>query len=89
MARYKITIKKAAAKELGDIPKKDISRITKRIQALAHNPRPTGSEKLSAQEYYRIRQGDYRIVYSINDASRAVDIFKIGHRREIHRRQLL
>lgn len=85
MAKYKITIKKSAAKELQDIPKKDLLKIIKRIQSLAENPRPTGSQKLSAREQYRIRQGDYRIVYSIDDKKLLVDIVKIGHRREVYR----
>jgi mRNA interferase RelE/StbE len=85
MAKYRITIKKSAAKELSDIPKKDLPKIVKRIQTLAQNPRPDGSQKLSGQEQYRIRQGDYRIVYSIEDKDSLVDIFKIGHRREIYR----
>ncbi len=85
MAKYRITIKKSAAKELEDITKKDLRRIIKRIRALAENPRPQGSQKLSGQEQYRIRQGDYRIVYSIEDKNSLVDIFKIGHRREIYR----
>ena len=85
MAKYRITIKKSAAKELEDIPKKDLRKIVKRIQSLVENPRPTGSQKLSGQEQYRIRQGDYRIVYSIDDKDPTVDIVKIGHRREIYR----
>jgi len=85
VAKYKITIKKSAAKELQDIPKKDLRKIVKRIQSLALNPRPTGSQKLSARQQYRIRQGDYRIVYSIDDKELLVDIVKIGHRREIYR----
>jgi len=85
MAKYKITIKKSAAKELEDIPKKDLRKIVKRIQSLAHNPRPAGCQKLSGQSRFRIRQGDYRIVYSIEDKDRVVDIVKIGHRREIYR----
>jgi mRNA interferase RelE/StbE len=85
MAEYKITIKKSAAKELGEIPKKDLRKIIKRIQSLARNPRPHGSQKLSAQGRYRIRQGDYRIVYSIDDKDLIIDIVKIGHRREIYR----
>ncbi len=85
MAKYRITIKKSAAKELEAIPKKDLQRIIKRIQSLAENPRPRGSKKLSGQEQYRIRQGDYRIVYSIKDKDLLVDIVKIGHRREIYR----
>jgi len=85
MAKYKITIKKSAAKELEDIPKKDLRKIVKRIQSLAHNPRPAGCQKLSGQSRFRIRQGDYRIVYSVRDKDRIVDIVKIGHRREIYR----
>jgi mRNA interferase RelE/StbE len=84
MARYKLTIKKSAAKELKDLPQKDANRIAGRIQSLAGEPRPAGSEKLSAQTYYRIRQGDYRIVYSIDDSNCIVDVIKIGHRREIY-----
>ena len=85
MAKYKITIKKSAAKELSDIPKKDLPKIVKRIQTLAQNPRPNGSQKLSRKEQYRVRQGDYRIVYSVDDKVLAVDVVKIGHRREVYR----
>ena len=85
MAKYRITIKKSAAKELEALPKKDLQRIIKRIQALAENPRPRASKKLSGKERYRIRQGDYRIVYSIEDKDSLIDIFKIGHRKEIYR----
>jgi mRNA interferase RelE/StbE len=85
VAKYNLTIKKSAAKELQDIPKKDLLRIIKHIQSLAENPRPAGSQKLSAREQYRIRQGDYRIVYSVDDRQLVVDIVKIGHRREVYR----
>ncbi len=85
MAKYKITIKKSAAKELQDIPKKDLRKIVKRIQSLALNPRPQGCQKLSGQSRFRLRQGDYRIVYSVADKDLIVDIFKISHRREIYR----
>jgi mRNA interferase RelE/StbE len=85
MAKYRITIKKSAAKELEALPKKDLPKIVKCIQTLAQNPRPDGSQKLSGQEQYRIRQGDYRIVYSIEDKDSLVDIVKIGHRREVYR----
>ena len=84
MAKYNITIKKSAAKELQDIPKKELLKIIKRIQSLAENPRPVGSQKLSARQQYRIRQGNYRIVYSVDDGEFVVDIFKIGHRREVY-----
>jgi len=85
VAKYKITIKKSAAKELQDIPRKDLQKIVNRIKTLALNPRPIGSQKLSARQQYRIRQDDYRIVYSIDDKELLVDIVKIGHRREIYR----
>jgi len=81
VAKYKITIKKSAAKELQEIPKRNLQKIVKRIQSLSENPRPSGSQKLSAQEKYRVRQGDYRIVYSIDDKELVIDIVKIGHRR--------
>ena len=85
MAKYSLTIKKSAAKELQDLPKKDLLKIIKRIQSLAENLRPAGSQKLSSREQYRIRQGDYRIIYSIDDGQSVVDVVKIGHRREIYR----
>ncbi len=85
MASYRVLIKPSAAKELENLPKKDRSRVARRIQALADNPRPHGSEKLAAEEKYRVRQGAYRVVYSISDAERVVLIFKIVHRREVYR----
>jgi mRNA interferase RelE/StbE len=85
MGNYKVLIKKSAAGELGLIPKNDLRRIVKRIWSLEDEPRPHGCEKLSALERYRLRQGDYRIVYSINDSVRTVEVIKIGHRSEIYR----
>ena len=85
MANYKVLVKKTAADELGRSPKRELIRLIERIRSLGENPRPFGCEKLSAQERYRIRQGNYRIVYSIDDDGRTVQIFKIGHRREVYR----
>jgi mRNA interferase RelE/StbE len=85
MAEYRITIRKSAVRELEDIPQKDIQRVVKRIRSLAKELRPHGSQKLSGKEQYRIRQGDYRIVYSVEDKDSLVEIVKIGHRREIYR----
>lgn len=85
MAKYRVLIRKSAVDELGRIPKKDIRRIVERIRSLGDEPRPHGSEKLSAQERYRIRQGDYSVVYSVDDTVRTVEIVKIGHRSEIYR----
>ena len=85
MAKYKIFVKKSAVKELGDIPKKELQKIIKKIQTLSSNPRPQGTQKLSHKEQYRIRQGDYRIIYSIQDDDLTVRIIKVGHRKEIYR----
>ena len=85
MAKYEISVKKSAVKELENIPKKELQKILKKIQALSSEPRPQGSQKLSHKEQYRIRQGDYRVIYSIDDDNLAVNIIKIGHRREIYR----
>ena len=57
-----------------------------KMEGLAGNPHPPGSEKLSGEEKYRLRQGDYRVLYSIQDASTTVTIVKIGHRRDVYRR---
>jgi len=83
---YKLVIKKSAERELRAIRQPDLRRIVDRIRALAGNPRPAGHEKLSGEERYRVRQGDYRIVYAIDDARRTVEVVKIGHRREVYRR---
>ena len=85
MAKYKIEIKKSATKELSKIPKKVLKKIIQRIQKLSINPRPVDSKKLADQELYRIRQGNYRILYSIEDGVLIVYVIKVGHRREVYR----
>ena len=85
MARYRIVFKNSFAKDLRAIPKKDVARILRRIDALADDPRPAGTEKLSAQERYRVRQGAYRILYEIADAELIVTVVKVGHSREVYR----
>lgn len=85
MGSYKVQVKRSAERELRDIPKKYLQRIIKRIGALSNDPRPLGCEKLCGQERYRMRQGKYRVVYSIDDETRTVTIFKIGHRKEVYR----
>ena len=82
---YDLVVKKSAERELRVLPKQDLRRVTQRLQTLSHNPRPPGCEKLSGQDQYRIRQGDYRIVYAIDDTARMVILVKIGHRREVYR----
>ncbi len=85
MAKYDLLIKPSAVKELEELPRKDRMRVARRIQELAVEPRPHGCEKLSAEEKYRIRQGNYRIVYSVDDDERALLVVKVGHRKEVYR----
>lgn len=85
MAGYSIHFKESVRKDIETIPRKDLQRIIERIGLLAEDPRPAGSEKLSSQERYRIRQGNYRIIYSIQDEEVTVWVVKIGHRREVCR----
>jgi len=84
VAGYKVFIKPSAVKEIESIPRKDRLRIISRIKVLANNPRPTGCEKLSGQEKYRLRQGNYRILYTISDIELSIIIVKIGHRRDVY-----
>ncbi|RII28684.1 MAG: type II toxin-antitoxin system mRNA interferase toxin, RelE/StbE family [Geobacter sp.] len=81
MAAYSIFFKDSVRKDLDAIPKGDLQRIMERIGTLAENPRPMGCEKLSGQEKYRLRQGNYRIVHSLQDARLTVWVVKVGHRR--------
>ena len=85
MASYKLLIKPSAAKELEGLPLKDRRRLVARIHGLSVQPRPPGSEKLSGQDRFRVRQGNYRVLYSIDDTLQALTIVKIGHRRDVYR----
>ena len=86
MANYKVFIKPSAVKEIEALPKKDRSRIIQKIKGLAADPRPPGCEKLTGEDKYRIRQGSYRIVYSITDKELIVIVVKVGHRRDIYKK---
>ena len=85
MAEYNILFRRSVTKDLVKIPRKDLKRIINSIKSLSDNPRPHGYEKLSGQERYRIRKGNYRIVYSIQEKDRTVRIVKVSHRREVYR----
>lgn len=85
MAAYSIFFKESVRKDLASIPKHDLQRVIERIGNLAEYPRPAGCEKLSGQEKYRVRQGNYRIIYSIQDTELTVWVVKVGHRREVYR----
>ena len=85
MASYSVLIKRSAAKELEAVPQKDREKLVEKIQGLAENPRPTGSEKLAGNDKYRIRQGVYRVLYEIDDAAIVVVVVRVAHRREVYR----
>ena len=87
MAEYRLLVKQSAAKEIEAIgTRRDRQHIVRRIQALAAEPRPPGCEKLAGHStLYRIRQGQYRVIYTVSDAERTVEVIKVGHRREVYR----
>ncbi|MGE3152318.1 MAG: type II toxin-antitoxin system RelE/ParE family toxin [Nitrospiraceae bacterium] len=83
---YSLVIKRSAEKELKKLPVGDLRRVVNRIRGLTQQPHPSGCETLSGEaKRYRIRQGDYRIVYGVDDSAHVVEIVKIGHRREVYR----
>jgi mRNA interferase RelE/StbE len=87
VAVYRLVIKPSATKELDAVePKRLRQRLVRAIEELAAEPRPPGCEKLAGgTDLYRIREGDYRAVYSIEDRDRLVRVLKVGHRREVYR----
>jgi mRNA interferase RelE/StbE len=85
MAAYKVFFRESVEKDLRGIPKKDLRKILHRIKLLSDDPRPSGHEKLTGQERYRIRQRRYRIVYSIQDKEVTVWIVKVGQRKDVYR----
>ena len=85
MARFELRFKPSVAKDLRGIPKTEVRRLLKKIEALGDDPRPAGCEKLTGRELYRIRQGVYRIVYSVDDAAVVIEVIKVGHRRDVYR----
>jgi len=86
MASYKLVFKKSVSKDLRSIPNKEVARILQCVKALQEDPRPSGSEKLSGQERYRVRQGVYRIIYEVTNELLVVTVVKVGHRRHVYKR---
>ncbi len=84
MGKYSIEFRKSVEKDLGAIPRKDQVRVLTRIAALADDPRPSGCKKLSGQDRYRLRQGNYRILYEIIDQRLIVVVVKVGNRRDVY-----
>ena len=85
MGKYKLQIKKSAEKELRKIPKKELIKIINKIQNLSEDPHPVGSIKISNQEKYRLRIGNYRVLYKVEDNILTIFIIKVGHRKDIYR----
>jgi mRNA interferase RelE/StbE len=81
---YEVHTIRSAEKELDRLPTAVHARLSKRILALEDNPRPRGIKKLSGREEYRLRVGDYRILYIIDDKKHIITIFAVGHRREVY-----
>lgn len=82
---YQIELRRKAQKVLDKLPKADFEAIIEDIKSLEDNPRPKGIEKIKSAGLWRIRQGDYRIVYSIDDSQKMVIVLRIGHRRDIYK----
>lgn len=85
MAAYRIYFKKPVQKDFNAIPKRDLKKILDRIKALEGDPRPPGCEKLTGQQRYRLRQGQYRILYAIQDDELTIWVIKVAHRKDIYR----
>ena len=85
MAAYRILFRETVYKDLRAIPKKDLKKILECINLLAQDPRPSGCKKLVGEERYRVRQGNYRLVYAIQDAQLEIWVVKVGHRKDIYR----
>ena len=83
--RYEVLILPTAEKETDKLPSTIHRRISRRILSLEDNPRPRGAKKLSGSEEYRLRVGDYRVLYSVDDNRCTVTVFAVGHRREVYR----
>jgi mRNA interferase RelE/StbE len=85
MGKYRVVFRKSVARDLRSIPNRDLRKILATLESLAEEPRPSGIEKLSGQDRYRVRQGNYRIIYEINDTDVVVVVVKVGHRKDVYR----
>ena len=83
--RYDLLIKRSAEKDLKQLGDGDYDRVIKRLWALADNPRPVGYVKLTGHDVYRLRIGNYRALYTVDDLARTIEIISVGHRKEIYR----
>ena len=87
MASYRLFFKRSAEKELRKIIPPYLHRIVEKIRALSNDPRPPGVQMLKGEgQYFRLRQGDYRVIYEVDDSARKITVIKVGHRREVYDR---
>ncbi len=84
---YKISILRRAQKELASLPRKDFEQVRETIRNLAEGPRPPGCKKLIAREGWRLRAGNYRVIYEIDDRNQNVLVLHVGLRRDIYRQR--
>jgi mRNA interferase RelE/StbE len=85
MEKFRISFKKSVAKDLRSIPKKEVRKILEKINRIAEEPRSDGSIKLTGKNYYRVRQGNYRIIYEIRDRELVIVVIKVGNRSTVYR----
>ncbi|MBI3123107.1 MAG: type II toxin-antitoxin system RelE/ParE family toxin [Ignavibacteriales bacterium] len=84
---YKLIIKPSAQKDLDKLPDKEVIRLAPKIFLLSQNPRTIGTQKLTEQEGYRIRIGNYRVLYEIDDSTKSIFVFRIKHRKEVYKKK--
>jgi mRNA interferase RelE/StbE len=82
---YTVTITRVAQKELGNLAEPNFTRICEALEGLAEDPRPLGIKKLKGREGWRLRIGDYRVIYEIDDTQKIIIVLHVGHRRDIYR----
>jgi len=82
---YSLSILRRAQKELAQVPAGDYERLVEAIHSLGDNPRPSGCRKLSGREGWRIRSGNFRVIYEIDDDQHLVTILHVGNRRDVYR----
>ena len=86
MASYNISWKKSTKKDLRKIPKQEVIKIINAVMALSDNPKPSGSTKLTGSRFtYRIRGGNYRVIYDIHDKEIRIEVVKIGPRGDVYK----
>lgn len=84
MARYELRFKPSVRKDLRKLPQQEVRRIMSCIEALQDEPRPDGCKKLSGSDLYRVRQGDFRVIYAVDDGAVTVEVVRVGQRGDVY-----